>query len=73
MSDFQEINEHGNYGEKVSEIASRLAINKYNSLKGRNVNLDFEISENEKVVSNRMQKGHSPSGSIFHPRASGGI
>lgn len=54
IDEFKEISREENYSEKVTKIASKLAIEKYNSQKGKNINLEMEINDNIKLVSDKI-------------------
>ena len=54
MDNFERMENQGSYSERITEIASRLAINKYNANKGKNVDLNSEIKDNVASVNNKI-------------------
>ena len=54
MDNFERMENQGSYSERITEIASRLAINKYNANKGKNVDLNSEINDNVASVNNKI-------------------
>lgn len=54
MDNFERMENQGSYNERITEIASRLAINKYNANKGKNVDLNSEIKDNIASVNNKI-------------------
>lgn len=56
MNEFKEMDVQSDYKEKVSTIATKLAINKYNAMQGKNVNLNSEIDVNIQLVNNKISQ-----------------
>ena len=54
MDNFEKMENQGSYTERITEIASRLAINKYNANKGKNVDT---IGYNEQDIESIVVKG----------------
>ncbi len=54
MSKFEKMKNNRSYSEKVTEIASRLAINKYNVLQGKNIDVEKEINGNVEEVNAKI-------------------
>ena len=54
MDENQVVAEYGEYGEKIRAIASKLAINKYNTFQGKGVDLELEISSNVDMVNKKI-------------------
>lgn len=56
MSEFKEMEVQEDYNEKITTIATKMAISQYNVMKGKNVNLDFKIAENIGSVKNKISQ-----------------
>lgn len=56
MSEFEKKSNQRSYDEKITEIASKIAINKYNVFQGKNINLEAEISGNIDEVNTKINQ-----------------
>lgn len=56
MSEFEKTSNQRSYDEKITEIASKIAINKYNVFQGKNINLEAEISGNIDEVNTKINQ-----------------
>ena len=65
MDQIQNQNELSNFSEKVSIIASKLAVNKYNAFHGK-INLDIEISGNIELVNKKISQIYKKIESKMH-------